>query len=178
MPRVPVVLATLAVLAATGCATGVYGIRPGESRLPDVERSLGSPALRWTESGGIQAFAYPTGPMGLVTHIVRADAGGVVRSIENALTEAHFARIRPGMTREQVLHLIGPPEPQWTRHYPARNELAWEWRYCDLWLAASRLDVLFDATAGTVRTVQSRREVCGETACGCFPDRTQRVSIP
>lgn len=49
------------------------------------------------------------------------------------------------MTQAEVLQLIGPPQPDWTAYFKARDELVWEWRYCDSWREAA-LDVLFDGT--------------------------------
>ena len=55
--------------------------------------------------------------------------------------------------------------------FPARNELAWEWRYCEAWMASARFNVLFDTGSGLVRSTLSVREVCGESNCGCSPSR-------
>ena len=74
-----------------------------------------------------------------------------------------------GMNKEEVLRTLGPSQPQWTVYFDRRDELVWEWRYCDAWNEPARFDVLFDNTSGKVRSTQSYtesmqrrfREVCG-----------------
>ena len=159
-------LALLLGIAASGCA-GPGSLVPGQSSLPDVKQTMGQPALDWRDAEGWAHLAYPTGPMGYQTWMVLIDPAGKVSRVENVLDETHFAAIKRGMTQEQVLRLLGPPYPAWTMYFRARDELAWEWRYCDLWRAASRFDVLFDNTLGTVRSTLSIREVCGHND-NCF----------
>lgn len=154
------------VAGLAGC-TGPGGVVPGPSALADVERTMGAPALSWRAPDGSVRLAYPRGPMGYQTWMVLADPAGSVVRIENVLDENHFAEIRPGMSKDDVLAVLGPPQPAWTRYFPARDELAWEWRYCDDWHAASRFDVLFDATLGTVRSTLRVREECRDGACFC-----------
>lgn len=162
-------LAALLAVAAGGC-TNMGGLTPGQSTRADVERTLGVPALSWRDAEGRNHLAYPRGPMGYHTWMVTLDAAGKVERIENALDEDHFAAIKPGMTQEEVAYALGPPYMPWTIYFAARDELAWEWRYCDIWHAASRFDVLFDATQGTVRSTLSIREICGPDS-NCFCSR-------
>lgn len=155
-------------LLLAGCAHfGGPPLVPGESRLDDVVAVFGEPSLRWTEPDGGQRLAYPLGPMGLRTYIVIVGPDGTLRQIENVMASPAFARIRPGMTKDQVLREIGPPEPAWTAYFKARDELVWEWRYCDEWNRLARFDVLFDGTTEVVRSSMSLREHCGRFACWC-----------
>lgn len=76
------------------------------------------------------------------------------------------------MTQEQVLRILGPAEPSWTVYFKARDELVWEWRYCDEWNELARFNVLFDGTKGTVRSTmsltESQRDLCGQDRpCWC-----------
>lgn len=57
--------------------------------------------------------------------------------------------------------------PAWTVYFKARDELVWEWRYCDAWNRLARFDVLFDATKEVVRSTLSIREECGRDSCWC-----------
>ena len=56
-----------------------------------------------------------------------------------------------------MLRLLGPSAPA-GGHFKAREELVWEYRFCDDWGEAARLDVRFDATRSVVRAVYQRRE--------------------
>lgn len=148
------------------CA-GTVGLVPDEAKIDDVYRTLGEPAASYRDPDGGSHLAYPQGPAGFQTIMVHIAADGGVRSVENVLNESHFAAIAPGMDQERVLRRLGPPQPHWTVYFKARDELAWEWRYCDAWNAAARFSVLFDATAGTVRSTVSVRENCNLGDCLC-----------
>jgi hypothetical protein len=138
------------------------GLQPGVATLPDVIAVMGSPALSWKDPDGGQQLAYPRGPAAAQTFMVFIDPGGRLLRIERVLNMEHFARIEPGMSdKEMVLRLIGPPVPQWTNYFKARDELVWEWQFCDSWNQLARFDVLFDATTGVVRTSYQRQALMG-----------------
>jgi len=159
MMRLTVVLLTL-VLAACASYSGA-GLRPGEARLEDVVRLMGQPAMRWQDPDGSIQLAYPRGPAGIHTFMVKLGADGRLQSNANVLDEAGLARIRPGMTQEQVLRVLGPPDYSRTAYFKARDELVWDWRACTYNLNMQRVYVLFDATAGTVRSTMSLDELFG-----------------
>lgn len=159
MMRLTVVLLTL-VLAACASYSGA-GLRPGEARLEDVVRLMGQPALRWQDPDGSIQLAYPRGPEGIHTFMVKLGPDGRLQSNVNVLDKAGLARIRPGMTQEQVLRVLGPPDYRRTAYFRARDELVWDWRACTYNLNIQRIFVLFDATAGTVRSTMSRDEWFG-----------------
>ncbi|MBW7902295.1 MAG: hypothetical protein H3C26_12490 [Rhodocyclaceae bacterium] len=134
------------------------GLVPGVAGEAEVLATMGAPAMRWARPGGGAQLAYPRGPAGVHTYMVFVDAAGRLERIVNVLDAVHFARVQAGMTQDEVLRLLGPPQPQWTAYFPARDELVWEWRYCDSWGEAARFDVLFDGTAKTVRSTLSWTE--------------------
>ena len=124
----------LCCLVLTGCATyGDSALQPGQSTTTRIEQRLGPPALRWSEASGGETLVYPTGPMGYHTWFFRTNAENMLIERKNVLNSAHFAKIQAGMSEEEVLRVIGPPYPAWTVYFKARDELVWEWRYCDDW---------------------------------------------
>jgi len=159
MMRWTVLLSTL-VLAACASYSG-SGLRPGEARLEDVVRVMGEPAMRWQDPDGSVQLAYPRGPAGTDTFMVRLAPDGRLQSIKNVLVAAEVARIHPGMTKEQVLRVLGPPDYGRTVYFKARNELYWDWRACTYNLDIQRLYVVFDATTGLVRSTWSEDERFG-----------------
>ena len=170
------ILAVLLAATLAGCAGyGGTGLQPGQASADDVLRALGAPALQWTDADGSRQWAYPRGPMGVHTFMVFIAPDGRLQRIDNVLDEEGFARVRPGMTQHQVLRALGPPQPIWTVYFQARDELVWEWRYCDAWAQLARFDVLFDATRGVVRSTLSQRESqagqCGGPWGGCWCSR-------
>lgn len=152
-------LCLLYCLVLTGCATyGDSALQPGQSTTTRIEQRLGPPALRWNEATGGETLVYPTGPMGYHTWFFRTNAEHVLIERKNVLNSAHFAKIQAGMSEEDVLRVIGPPYPAWTVYFKARDELVWEWRYCDDWNEPARFNVLFDGSSRRVRSTYAAPE--------------------
>lgn len=143
-------IATL-LLAACASFSG-SGLAPGEARLEQVQALMGPPALSWKDADGSIQLAYPRGPAGFDTYMVKLGPAGRLQSIANVLDEQTFARIRAGMTKDEVLRLIGPPDYSRSVYFKARDELAWEWRFREVYGNPAHFAVLFDATAGSVRS--------------------------
>jgi hypothetical protein len=160
-----------ALLLAACASYGGRGLQPGVDRLDNVLHVMGEPALRWQDADGSVQLAYPRGPAGYHTFMVTLGTDGRLRQIENVLDEKHFARIQSGMSKDEVLRILGPSFPGWTAYFKRRDELVWEWRYCDAWGEAARFDVLFDNTSGLVRSTMSLTEslkgLCGRGRCVC-----------
>ncbi len=152
-------LLLLLTLALSACAAySGAGLKPGIATEAEVRAVMGAPAMRWDIAGGGGQLAYPRGPAGFQTYMVFIDAAGKLERTVNVLRQDFFAQVQPGMTQAQVLQLIGPPQPQWEAYFKSRDELVWEWRFCDSWNQASRFDVLFDGTTKIVRTAYSWQE--------------------
>lgn len=155
-----------------GCAAySGQGLKPGNDRLENVLHVMGQPAMRWQNADGSAQLAYPRGPMGFHTYMVHIGPDGKLRQIENVMDQKSFARLQADMTKEEVLYILGPSFPGWTAYFKARDELVWEWRYCDAWNEAARFDVLFDNSKATVRSTMSQTEgqmgLCGDGICPC-----------
>jgi hypothetical protein len=149
----------LFALVLSGCAAySSAGLNPGIATEADVRASMGTPAMQWVLPGGGTQLAFPHGPAGFQTYMVFIDAAGKLERTVNVLRQETFTKVQPGMTQAQVLQLLGPPEPRWEAYFKARDELVWEWRFCDSWNQAARFDVLFDGTTKIVRTAYSWQE--------------------
>lgn len=146
-----IILIPIMLLAACASYSGA-GLAPGAAQLADVQARMGPPAMRWQDADGSVQLAYPRGPLGLHTYMVRLRPDGRLQRIANVLDEETFARIRAGMTEDEVLRLIGPPDHSRSAYFKARDELAWEWRFREVYGNPARFVVLFDATAGRVRS--------------------------
>lgn len=164
----------IVALLLNGCAAySGRGLQPQQSTLAEVLQVMGPPAMRWDHPDGSAQLAYPRGPAGVHTFMVSIGADGRLQSIRNVLDNAGFAQIKPGMSKDQVLAVLGPSIPQWTVYFERRDELVWEWRFCDDWNYTSRFDVLFDGTREVVRSTltmtESQMGVCdrkGSCTCG------------
>ena len=124
-------LALLAIaLFAAACAGPASLAGKSES---DLRASLGAPAAEYLNADGSRTLAYPQGSFGTQTYMAEVAPGGAVRGVRQALGEDTFQRINPGMTRDEVLRLIGPPQETMT---PRQRELSFEYRFWSLGLSA------------------------------------------
>ena len=162
------ILCATMLLAACASYNG-SGLRPGEARLDDVQGLMGPPAMRWQEPDGSVQLAYPRGPAGYHTFMVKLGPDGLLQSIANVLEENSFVRIRAGMSKDEVLHVLGPPDYSRSVYFKARDELVWDWRFCRIYANSGRFLVLFDGASGAVRSTmalaESGRRMSGEP-CG------------
>lgn len=162
LPHLPGWLAALLSVLLSACAGySGSGLVPGEARLPDVVASMGEPALRWQGADGTIQLAYPCGPEAPHTFMAYIGSDGRLLHIENVLVERTFARIVADATAEEVLRLIGPPQPHWVADFPARAERVWEWRYCDGGNQMALFNVIFDSATMRVRGTSSRPDYRG-----------------
>jgi hypothetical protein len=157
-------VAALSVSILLSACAGYSGsnLKPGIATLPEVIATMGEPAMRWKDADGSEQLAYPRGPAGTQTYMAFFGNNGRLQRIDGVLDMVFFARIEPGKSdKAAVLRLLGPSTPQWTAYFKARDELVWEWRFCDEQNQLARFDVLFDATTGIVRTTYQRPDYMG-----------------
>ena len=62
-----------------------------------------------------------------------------------------LARIQPGMSKGQVLLILGQPDPTLTIAFPRRHEFSYGWTFHDIG-EPYNFHVLFDAEKETVRS--------------------------
>lgn len=137
-------LAFLLVAAfAGGCAAySGAGLQPGSSTESDVRSVMGPPALEMSDPDGSRNLYYPRGPLGRQTYVAEVGANGVLRGVRNVLNDDTFNRIRPGLTGEEVLRLIGPPREK--AYFSNLGQTAWDYKYQDTWGYESILSVMLD----------------------------------
>lgn len=154
------VWAALFVVLLSACAAyDGRGLQPGVTARPEVLAVMGEPALRWQDADGSEQLAYPRGPAGYHTYMVLLGPDGRLLRIENRLDAQYFNQLESGKTDQAaVLRLLGPAVPEWEAYFKARDELVWEYRFCNIWGESSRFDVLFDGTSGIVRSWYERPE--------------------
>ncbi len=150
-----VVPLVLAALAMGGCA--VVPQLPAGAEESQVRAALGEPALVLPDPAGGKVLAYPRGPGGSETHLARLGSDGRLIALEQVLDESHFARIRRGeTTQEELLRLIGPP---WRRiAFDNLGQVAWDYRFRDLWGYLAEFSAMVDRRGIVVNTVTTRIE--------------------
>ena len=125
-----------------GCAGHGYGpsgVAVGQTE-GDVARSMGAPTGRYALPGGGTRLEYARGPYGRQTFMIDLDPTGRVAGWQQVLTEANFLRVTPGMSRQDLLLLLGRPGEVFA--VPWQNGEVWNWRYATndcLWFQATVL---------------------------------------
>ena len=147
------VLAIAALLAAAACAGPGSFVGRSES---EMRGALGPPLGELPNPDGSRTLAYSPGQFSGQTWLAEVDPGGTVRGARQVLTEENFQRIEPGMAREEVLRLIGPPVDSMA--FPRRREVSWEYRFIDTWGYRSLFYVNLDERGIVVSKLTRRIE--------------------
>jgi len=137
------ILVPLLAVALAACASySGYGLQPGSATEADVVKAMGKPALEFSTDGGGRDLIFPRGPLGTQTFIAHLDSRGTLQGIDPVLNEDHFYRIKAGMTRDEVLRMIGPPSE--TMNFgPRTGNVAYTYRFMDGWGYLSDFSVTF-----------------------------------
>lgn len=122
-------------------------LKPGSSRMQDVEDIMGPPTMTWRDADGMQTWEYPRTPNGVVNYMLDFGPDGVLRAVRQVLTEENFARVTPGMTREQIRRLLGQPAHEY--YFALKAEHVWDWLKKDNLGGETYFNVHFDS-AGRV----------------------------
>jgi outer membrane protein assembly factor BamE (lipoprotein component of BamABCDE complex) len=155
--RILSLLALLLGLAAAGCASyDGHSLRPGMSTEAEVRAVMGQPAAEFRDSDGTRRLVYPRGPLGTQTYVADVDANGVLAALRPVLSDDTFNRIQPGMTRDDILRMIGPPGE--TMAFPLSGQVAWDYRYVDTWGYPAIFSVAFDKNGVVVSKFTRRVE--------------------
>lgn len=124
---VPVLILTSSLVC--GCAALVGGgLDPGDPA-EKVRAVYGAPQRVWPEASGAASWEYAHGPYGAYTYMVRLDREGRVRTVDQVLQPAVFARLNIGDSREDVERLLGRPARRMTLGISSQD--LWAWRYLD-----------------------------------------------
>ncbi len=154
MPRTLLAL-SLAALAVSlwGCAA----ISPVTSGMDEtqLQSRLGKPETVRKNSDGSETWEYPEGPLGRQTYMVTVGSDHAVRNVRQVLSDEYFSQVKTGMSRDDVRKLLGKPGE--ISMFPARDEEVWSWRYQQV--SPMFFNVLFDRSAGAVRTTQRLDEI-------------------
>jgi hypothetical protein len=162
-------LAVLGGLLVSGCAGyGGGNLSPGVSTLPEVIAAMGQPAMTWKNPDGSEQLAFPRGPTGTQTFMAYMGPDGKLQRIEKVLDAEHISRIRIGMSKAEVLRILGPSGAEWTQTFARKNEISWSWLYCNSSNNEEFIDVNFDATVGEVRSTAQRPHLVGPTGIQPF----------
>jgi len=117
---------------------------------------MGPPAMEMRDPDGTRLLYYPRGPLGNQTYLAAIGPEGNLREISNVLNDGVFNAIRPGLTEEQVLRMIGPPREK--DYFSNLQQTAWDYKFQDSWGYDSILSVMIDRQGIVVSKVTRRIE--------------------
>lgn len=122
-----ILLPGLVAAALSACdADKLNKLRPGRSSADEVRQIMGQPTLEWREDDGTRTWEYPRTPEGMVNYMLVIGPDNVLREVRQVLTEENFAKVRPGMTTDEVRYLLGQPAHQ--ARFSLKQETVWDWK--------------------------------------------------
>jgi len=134
-------LSLLACLLLAACALDRLPslVTPGASA-SEVESRMGKPIAQGVTPAGEPYWDYTLQPMGYHNYRVTFDPNERVHAVQDLLSKENIARLAPGMSRAQVLDIVGP-----SRHPEqyANGTTSLSWRYEDYGVI-KLLHVIFD----------------------------------
>ena len=117
-----------AALALAGCdKVAMDSLKPGVSSEGDVVAALGQPERIWQEADGGRTLEYNRQPFGIVNYMIRIAPSGTMTAMNQVLTQENFARIKPGMGRDEVRYILGKPAQE--TPYRLSRTVVWVWRF-------------------------------------------------
>lgn len=116
----------LAIIALQGCdLIAMRELKPGVSTVADVRDWFGAPGQEWRNDDGSTVLEYSRQPAGTECFMITIGPDGILRSIDQVLVETNFARIRTGMSSDEVRRILGKPASRKT--FDLKPETVWEW---------------------------------------------------
>jgi len=148
---------TSILIVLAGCAAyDGSSLRPGTSTEAEMRSVMGNPAMERRDPDGMRHYYYPRGPLGNQTFIADVGTDGVVREIRGVLSDDTFNRIRPGLSGEEVLRMIGPPRE--TAYFERLGQTAWDYKFQDTWGYPAIFSVMLDRNDVVVGKTTRRLE--------------------
>ena len=128
VPLRPISSIFAALLALSACdPQRVARLEEGVSTETDVRREFGEPVTITQLADGSRVFDYPRQPEGFTNYVITIGPDGKMSALRQLLSEQNFARVTPGLDREQVRALLGRPAK--VKRYALRDQEVWDWRF-------------------------------------------------
>ena len=119
----------LMVLLAACDPQRIAELEEGVATEADVRARFGEPAAVYAEADGGRTFDYPRQPAGQVNYMITIGTDGKMSALRQVLKPVNFAKVLPGLDKNQVRRLLGQPAK--TQSYALRQEEVWDWRFAD-----------------------------------------------
>ncbi len=148
MERMPQALLVVLAHAMAGCASIAPASLPIGTPIEEARQLTFGPTDAFELPGGGTRLAFNKGKQ---TFMLDFDAGGQLVARSQALTEANFATVHPGLSRRDVLVKLGRPGQVFRVGYQRLD--VWNYRFADgdcVWFQISIDDagIVTDAAMG------------------------------
>lgn len=101
---------TAALVLVAGCdPQKVSELEEGVSTEQDVRARFGAPETIWIEPNGERTFEYPRQPAGHTNYMISIGPDGKMTSLRQVLHPNYFAKVTPGLTKDEVRRMLGKP---------------------------------------------------------------------
>jgi hypothetical protein len=132
------------IVLLSGCATQPLPRSEGE-----VVARYGQPSEEWQQPDGTRVLMYADTPLGYGSTRYIVDKDHAVIAVEPVINDEHFARLKAGMTEEDVRHELGRPGER--AAYRNLNEYVWSWRYLEFGNRRMFFNAHFDSSSGRLK---------------------------
>ncbi len=121
----------IALLAMTGLLAAcdeqrATKLEEGVSTEADVRRQFGEPVQITERADGSKLLSYPRQPEGWTNYEMEIAADGKLAALRQLLTEANFAKVKPGMAQAAVSRLLGRHARE-LRYATLPGQVVWRW---------------------------------------------------
>jgi len=149
-------LAALGAVLLPACdAVNLPEIKPGITTAPEVRSRMGNPGFEFKNEDDSVTWEYSRQPNGTNCYMITIGSDQVVQKMEQVLTEANFAKVRDGMTRDEIRRLLGAPGSKVV--FDNLGEDIWEWRVAGMPpMDETYFMVHFDLNSGGVKKTSKR----------------------
>jgi outer membrane protein assembly factor BamE (lipoprotein component of BamABCDE complex) len=153
-------LASLLTALLLPACDAVKEIQPGVTTAAEVLQRMGEPSYRHGNDDGTATWEYNRQPNGIHCYMISFDPQQVVSRLEQVLNDKNYARVQPGMSREEIRRLLGAPGSRTV--FRNLGEEVWEWRIeGTLPMDETYFMVHFATDSGLVKKTSRRVEAKG-----------------
>ena len=162
--RLPTLLLSTLLLATGLLACDpqrIEKLEEGLSTEADVRKQFGDPVTIIEKADGSKVMEYPRQPEGSTNYLITIGADGKMSSLRQLLTPSNFARVRPGLSQNEVRALLGMPAKK--QQFALKpDEEVWDWRFQD-----GQARKVFSVTFGSDKAVL--RSAIGDDSREAYP---------
>ena len=149
-------IAAIAAAILPACDSVVLqDIKPGVTTAVELRAKMGNPGFEFRNEDGSVTWEYSRQPSGVHCYMITLGPDQIVRSLDQVLTEANYAKAREGMTRDQIRRLLGRPASSVV--FDNLREEVWEWHIEGTpHNEETYLNIFFDTSSGLLKKAGKR----------------------